>query len=102
MASSLGGLERQLRSISRSEEAIQAVQAFSSGLAGTKGRLEVWNAVNAIVRKPIVYGETSALGFDIPDDQFSVLQGEIVQTEAVFLWGTHRGNAQIRGAQFVL
>jgi hypothetical protein len=24
-------------------------------LAGTKGRLEVWNAVNAIVRKPIDY-----------------------------------------------
>ena len=87
MASSLGELERQLRSISHSEEAIQAVQAFSTGLAGTKRRLEVWNAVNAIVRKPIDYSETSALGFDTPDDQFSVLQGDIVQTEAAYFYG---------------
>jgi hypothetical protein len=41
MASSLGEFERQLRSISHSEEAIQAVQAFSNGLACAKGRLEV-------------------------------------------------------------
>jgi hypothetical protein len=32
MASLLGELERQLRSISHSEDAIQAVQAFSNGL----------------------------------------------------------------------
>jgi hypothetical protein len=53
MALLLGELEQQLRSISHSEEAIQAVQAFSKGLAGTKARLEVWNAANAILRKPI-------------------------------------------------
>lgn len=67
----LGELEQQLRSISHSEEEIQAVQAFSNGLAGTKVRLEVWNAANAILRKPIEYGETAALGFDTPDDQFT-------------------------------
>jgi hypothetical protein len=87
MTASLGELEQQLRSISHSEEAIQAVQAFSEGLAGTKLRLEVWNAVNAIVRKPIDYGETSALGFNTPDDQFSVLQGDIVRTEAAYFYG---------------
>jgi hypothetical protein len=87
MASTLGELEQQLRSTSHSEEAILAVQAFSNGLAGTKARLELWNAVNAIFRKPIDYGETSALGFDTPDDQFSVLQGDIVQTEAAYFYG---------------
>jgi hypothetical protein len=87
MALSLGELEQQLRSISHSEEAIQAVQAFSNGLAGTKARLEVWNTANAIVRKPIEYGETAALGFDTPDDQFTVLQGDIVQTEAAYFYG---------------
>jgi|SRR5579859_430400 len=86
MASSLREFERQLRSISHSEEAIQAVQAFSNGLAGTKGRFEVWNAVNAIVRKPIDYAETSALGFDTPNDQFSVLQGDIIQTETAYFY----------------
>jgi hypothetical protein len=87
MASSLEELEQQLRSTSHSEEAILAVQAFSNGLTGTKARLEVWNAVNAIVRKPIEYGETSALGFDTPDDRFSILQGDIVQTEAAYFYG---------------
>jgi hypothetical protein len=57
IASTLGELEQQLRSVSHSEEAIQAVQLFSNGLSGTKGRLEVWNAGNAIVRKPIEYGD---------------------------------------------
>jgi hypothetical protein len=87
MALSLEELEQQLRSISHSEEAIRAVQAFSGNLAGTKARLEVWNAVNAIVRRPIDYGETAALGFDTPDDQFTILQGDIVQTEAAYFYG---------------
>lgn len=87
MPLSLEELEQQLRSISHSEEAIQAVQAFSNGLVGTKARLEVWNAANAIVRKSIEYDETAALGFDTPDDQFTVLQGDIVQTEAAYFYG---------------
>jgi hypothetical protein len=87
MALSLGELEQQLRSLSHSDEAIQAVQAFSNGLAGTKARLEVWNAANAIVRKPIEYGEAAALGFNTPDDKFTVLQGDIVQTEATYFYG---------------
>jgi hypothetical protein len=87
MALLLGELEQQLRSISHSEEAIQAVQAFSKGLAGTKARLEVWNAANAILSKPIEYGETAALGFDTPDDQFTVLQDDIVQTESAYFYG---------------
>jgi hypothetical protein len=87
MASSLVELEQQLRSISHSEEAMQAVQAFSDSLSGTRTRLDVWNAVNAIVRKPIEYKETSALGFDTADDQFSVLQGDIIQTEAAYFYG---------------
>lgn len=87
MPLSLEELEQQLRSISHSEEAIRAVQAFSNGLVGTKARLEVWNAANAIVRKSIEYGETAALGFDTADDQFTVLQGDIVQTEAAYFYG---------------
>jgi trans-aconitate methyltransferase len=46
MASSLEELEQELRSISHGEEAIQAVQAFSDTLSGTKARLDVWNAIN--------------------------------------------------------
>jgi hypothetical protein len=87
MAFSLAELEQQLRSVSHSEEAIRAVQNFSNGLADTKARLEIWNAVNAIVRKPIEYSETAALGFDTPDDLFTLLQGDIVQTDAAYFYG---------------
>jgi hypothetical protein len=87
MASSLGELEKRLQLVSHSEEAIQAVQDFSNALAGTKQRLELWNAINAIVRKPIEYNETAALGFNTPDDLFHVLQGDIVQTEAAYFYG---------------
>jgi hypothetical protein len=37
--------------------------------------------------KPIEYGETAALGFDTPDDQFTVLQDDIVQTESAYFYG---------------
>jgi hypothetical protein len=57
MALTLGELEQQLRSVSHSEEAIQAVEVFSNGLSGRKERLAVWNAANAIVRKPIEFSE---------------------------------------------
>ena len=87
MATSLHELELQLRSISHSEEAILAVQAYSNCLAGTKARLHIWNEVNAIIRRPIQHAETSALGFDTVDDQFSLLQGDIVQTESAYFYG---------------
>jgi len=83
----LDHLEEKLRSLSHSDEAIRAVESFSSLLAGTKERLVIWNGDNAIVRRPVEAGEVAALGFDKPDDQFALLQGDIVRTDTAFFMG---------------
>lgn len=83
----LADLERKLRSLSHSEEAIQEVQRFSGILAGTKERLAIWNRDNAILRRPIESGEVASLGFDTPDDAFTMLQGDMVRTEAAYFLG---------------
>ena len=83
----LAELERKLRSLSHSEEAIQEVQRFSSALDGTKERLAVWNATRAILRKPIESAEAAALGFDTADDAFAVLQGDVIGSESAYFFG---------------
>ena len=44
----LAELERKLRELSHSDEAIREVERFSGNLAGTKERLATWNAAQAI------------------------------------------------------
>jgi hypothetical protein len=83
----LADLEQKLRSLSHNEEAIQEVQRFSSLLAGTKERLAIWNTKNAILRRPIETGEVAALGFNTPDDAFTMLQGDVIRTEAAYFLG---------------
>lgn len=83
----LNHLEEKLKSLSHSDEAIRAVESFSSLLTGTKERLAIWNGDNAIVRRPVEAGEVAALGFDNPDDRFALLQGDIVRTDAAFFMG---------------
>jgi hypothetical protein len=83
----LAELERKLRLLSHSDQAIQEVQAFSNTLAGTTERLAIWNANGAIVRRPIENEEVAALGFNTPDDTFTMLQGDLIRTEAAYLLG---------------
>ncbi len=83
----LAELERKLRELSHSDQAIQEVQRFSGSLAGTKERLATWNAARAIVRRPIESGQTAALGFNAADDAFTLLQGDVVRTESAYFLG---------------
>ncbi len=83
----LSDLEQKLRLLSHNEEAIQEVQRFSSLLAGTKERLSMWNTRNAILRRPIETGEVAALGFNTSDDAFTMLQGDVIRTEAAYFLG---------------
>jgi len=83
----LAELERKLRGLSHSDEAIQEVQRFSHGLGGTKERLATWNTAHAIVRRPIESGQAAALGFNTADDAFTLLQGDVVRTESGFFLG---------------
>ena len=83
----LAKLEEKLRALSHSEDAIQEVQTFSSMLSGTKERLTIWNADDAILRRPIESGEVAALGFDTPDDAFMMLQGDVIRSESAYFLG---------------
>jgi hypothetical protein len=80
-------LERKLSFLSHSEEAIRQVQIFCDELPGTKARLALWNADNAMLRRPIQSAEASARGFDAPDDFFTLLQGDVVTTESAYFLG---------------
>jgi hypothetical protein len=83
----LAGLECSLRSLSHSDDAIRAVQDFCEKLDGTKARIALWNSVNAIVQSPIEPRTVNALGFNTPDDEFVLLQGDLVRTESAFFLG---------------
>ncbi len=83
----LGRLERRLKGLSHSEEAIREVRLFCEGLRGTKERLETWNATNALVCEPIQVPQVQLLGFDSPEDHFVVLQGDIVRTDSAYFLG---------------
>jgi hypothetical protein len=83
----LAALEVKLSELSHSDEAIREVQSFSERLAGTKARLETWNADNAMLRPPIQLSESAALGFDSADDAFTLLQGDVVSTDSAYFFG---------------
>lgn len=85
--STLGELEQSLRTLSHSEEALKAVEDFCATLDGTKSRIELFNRENAIVRKPIEPEDAVKLGFNTPDDEFVLLQGDIVRTESAYFLG---------------
>ncbi|MGO9011510.1 MAG: hypothetical protein ACLQPN_15525 [Bryobacteraceae bacterium] len=73
--------------MSQSDAQIEAIKTFSEGLAKTNQRIAVFNAPGALVRRPIRPEETQALGFDRQDDDFVLLQGDIVSTESAFYLG---------------
>jgi len=81
-----------VRSASRTA-CIKAVQKLSGALNGTKERLAVFNASNALVRRPIEPAEIATLGFDTEEDRFSLLQGDIVATEAAYFLGERIGGS---------
>lgn len=87
MARTLGELETELKGLSHSEEAIRSVQQFSESLPGTKARIDLWNATHILVRPVLERSVAAERGFDTADDDFIVLQGDIVRTDAAFFYG---------------
>jgi hypothetical protein len=85
---SLLGLEEQLRTLSHSDEAMRLVQEFAASLGKTKARQNAFNASGALVREPISYKEVLSKGLiDPQEDVFSLLQGDVVSTDAAFFLG---------------
>jgi hypothetical protein len=80
-------LEQKLRGLSHSEAAISAIQAFSAELGNTSDRIRIFNADGGLVRAPIKPADALELGFNLPDDEFALLQGDIITTESAFFLG---------------
>ncbi len=80
-------LEQRLSELSHDASAIYEIQAFCNSLKGTLARLQIWNAANAIVRPPIEPALVHELGFNSQNDDFSLLQGDLVRTESAYFLG---------------
>lgn len=85
--STLIELQEELIGLSHDTAAIEAIERFSAGMHDTARRIEVFNAEGALLRRPICPEETRALGFSRPEDDFALLQGDVVSTESAFYLG---------------
>jgi len=94
----LAELEVQLQTLSHDSQALKIIQTFASNLGKTKQRQAVFNAKGALVREPIIYQdvlERGLIGAD--EDAFTLLQGDIVSTDAAFFLGE-----RITGVKFAV
>lgn len=87
MSPLLAELEARLQALSHSTEAVEAIEEFASSFKNTNERLVVLNADGALIRAPIQMEEAQALGFNRPDDEFVILQGDLVRTDSAYLFG---------------
>lgn len=94
----LAALELALRDLSHDERAVELVRQFAAGLGKTKQRQQVFNAPGALVRTPLDYDEAIASGTISPtEDRFSLLQGDIIGTDAAYLLGN-----RLTGMKFIV
>lgn len=85
---SLDDLEVRLRDLSHNTDALQIVQEFAATLKNTRQRQEVFNQSGALVQPPILYAEARERNLMAPEeDAFSLLQGDIINTEAAYFVG---------------
>ena len=87
-AANLIELEALIAGLSHSSEAIDAVKAFSTSLKTSDLRVHVFGQQEgALVRSPIFLSDAVTLGFTEEQDEFTLLQGDIVRTESAFELG---------------
>lgn len=92
----LASLEAKLQSLSHDAQALHLIQSFAQGLGKTKARQKVFNAAGALLRLPILYQEVVQRQLISSDeDAFTLLQGDIVRTDAAYFLGE-----RITGARF--
>ena len=94
----LVALEEQLRALSHNDQALKLIQSFATNLGKTKHRQAVFNVKGALVQEPIVFHDVLEQGLISPEeDAFTLLQGDIVSTEAAYFLGE-----RITGTKFVV
>jgi hypothetical protein len=96
--SDLSALEIALRDLSHDDRAVELVREFAAGVGKTKQRQQIFNAAGALVRAPLDYDAGVADGsVDPNEDRFSLLQGDIISTDAAYLLGE-----RLTGMKFVV
>jgi hypothetical protein len=94
----LKSLEEALRDLSHDDSAVRLVRDFAIQLGKTKQRQQIFNAPGAIVREPLDYDEALTTGSIEPtEDRFSLLQGDIISSDAAYLLGE-----RLTGMNFVI
>lgn len=84
----LQSLEAALRQLSHDDTAVKLVRDFAQQLGKTKQRQLIFNDPGAIVRKPLNYDDAVASGSILhTEDRFSLLQGDIIASDAAYLLG---------------
>jgi hypothetical protein len=84
----LAALEHQLQTLSHDSQALDLIQAFAKSLGKTNARQRVFNASGALVRAPIFYQDVLKRGLlHSEEDAFTLLQGDIVRTDAAYFLG---------------
>jgi len=92
-------LEEKLKHHSHNQTAIEIVQEFAENLGKTKERQRVFNSDGVLVREPpIFYQEVLEKGLiSKEEDPFSLLQGDIVSTDAAYFFGD-----RLLGMKFII
>lgn len=86
--SNLTELEACLQHLSHDEKAAQVIRSFAKSISKTSERLNTFNKKGALIREPILYDQALAqklIGSE--EDHFSLLQGDIVQTDLGYFLG---------------
>lgn len=85
---SLEALEARLKHLSHDIQALEILQSFVHSIGKTKARQQLFNANGALVRSPIDYRDLRARGLiDAQEDAFTLLQGDIVASDAAYFLG---------------
>jgi hypothetical protein len=84
----LAGLEACLRNLSHDDQAVQIIREFAKKLGKTSQRQKVFNEKGSLIREPIYYEDVVHRGLiDPEEDSFTLLQGDIVSTDAAYFLG---------------
>lgn len=99
MLEKLKELEEKLQHYSHDQTAIEIVQEFAKNLGNTKNRQIIFGSEGVILREPpILYQEVMEKGLINQDeDPFSLLQGDIISTDAAYFFGE-----RLQGMKFII
>ncbi|BAZ11421.1 hypothetical protein NIES4071_32470 [Calothrix sp. NIES-4071] len=84
----LAELEARLSTLSHDDQALKIIQNFAQKLGKTSKRQDLFNSKGALIREPIIYQDVLSRGLiNADEDPFTLLQGDIISTDAAYFLG---------------